>query len=98
VALLQRVFQSVTGDTSDAAIVITTLILASVFTPLRKWLEGIVDRRFKPAESGEVAGAETDFAAGDPAWERRMAVIALEVVRGELDTRAALTRPRPRRG
>src|SRR5205814_2504800 len=40
VTLLQRVFQSVTGDRSDAAIIISTLILASVFTPIRKWLEG----------------------------------------------------------
>jgi hypothetical protein len=83
VALLQRVFQSVTGDRSDAAIVISTLILASVFTPLRKWLEGVVDRRFKgaPAAAGVGSGSNED---ASPEWERRVAAIALRVVRGEL--------------
>jgi hypothetical protein len=89
VALLQRVFQSVTGDRSDAAIVISTLILASVFTPLRKWLEGIVDRRFKPATShGPIEAAEANASASE--WEERMAAIALRVVRTELDARPSL--------
>jgi hypothetical protein len=89
VALLQRVFQSVTGDRSDAAIVISTLILASVFTPLRKWLEGIVDRRFKPAAPhGPIEAVEANPSASE--WEERMAAIALRVVRTELDTRPSL--------
>jgi hypothetical protein len=83
VALLQRVFQSVTGDTSDAAIVISTLILASVFTPMRKWLEGVVDRRFKAGPEPAKAEAGPDV-VGSPAWEGRVAAIALRVVRGEL--------------
>lgn len=87
VALLQRVFQSVTGDRSDAAIVISTLILASVFTPLRKWLEGIVERRFKPAAHSELPIEGADAEAGGPEWEDRVAAIALRVVRSELDAR-----------
>jgi hypothetical protein len=51
VALFQRVFQALTGDTSDFAIVLTTLVLAGTFSPLRKTLEGFVDRHFKPASS-----------------------------------------------
>ncbi len=85
VALLQRVFQSVTGDTSDAAIVISTLILASVFTPLRKWLEGIVDRRFKAPSPPASADVGPDV-VGSPEWEGRVAAIALRIVRGELAT------------
>jgi hypothetical protein len=81
VALLQRVFQSVTGDRSDAAIVISTLILASVFTPLRKWLEGVVDRRFKTAANPPEQAVEP---TGTPEWEGRVAAIALGVVRREL--------------
>lgn len=81
VALLQRVFQSVTGDRSDAAIVISTLILASVFTPLRKWLEGVVDRRFKTVAHPPGEAVE---ATGTPEWEGRVAAIALGVVRREL--------------
>jgi hypothetical protein len=84
VTLLQRVFQSVTGDKSDAAIIISTLILASVFTPVRKWLEGIVERRFKPA-TPLVAGA----AVGAADWDARMTAIARGVVRAELDARAS---------
>lgn len=49
VALLQRLFTALTGDSSDAAAVISALILAAVFTPIRKSIEGVVDRRFKPA-------------------------------------------------
>lgn len=47
VALLQRVFVNLTGDRSDAAIVISTLILAGLFTPARRTLDTIVDRRFR---------------------------------------------------
>jgi hypothetical protein len=81
VALLQRVFQSVTGDKSDAAIIISTLILASVFTPLRKWLEGIVERRFKPAAPGLYAGPATIATADGPEWDARVAAVALRAVR-----------------
>lgn len=85
VALLQRVFQSVTGDRSDAAIVISTLILASIFTPLRKWLEGVVDRRFKAAaHPPELAVEPTE----SPEWEGRVAAIALDIVRRELASAA----------
>lgn len=49
VALFQRLFIALTGNASDAAIVITTLVLAGMFTPIRNSLQGFVDRRFKPA-------------------------------------------------
>jgi hypothetical protein len=48
VAFSQRVFVAVTGDRSDAAIVLATLITASMFTTLRNWLQAFVDKRFKP--------------------------------------------------
>jgi hypothetical protein len=47
IAFFQRLFVAVTGEHSDAAIVITALILASSFTPIKNWLQGIVDKRFK---------------------------------------------------
>jgi hypothetical protein len=49
IALFQKLFLAVTGEQSDAAIVITTLILASSFTPIKNALQGFVDRRFKEA-------------------------------------------------
>jgi len=97
VALLQRVFQSVTGDKSDAAIIISTLILASVFTPLRKWLEGIVERRFKPAASVAANAALTTAAIEGPEWDARVAAVARRVVRAELEARA-IAEPRAESG
>lgn len=46
-ALLQRAFIAATGQTSDAAVVASTLVLATLFTPVRTWLQGVVDRRFR---------------------------------------------------
>jgi len=48
VALFQRLFVAVTGDKSDGAVVITTLVLAGLFTPVRNGLQNFVDKRFKP--------------------------------------------------
>lgn len=48
VALFQRLFMAITGDKSDAAIVITTLVMAALFTPVKNGLQNFVDRRFKP--------------------------------------------------
>jgi GAF domain-containing protein len=47
IALFQKLFVSITREQSDAAIVITTLILASSFTPIKNGLQGVVDKRFK---------------------------------------------------
>ncbi len=44
--LLQTIFVSATGNESDAATIITTLILATAFAPLKKGLEKIAERRF----------------------------------------------------
>jgi hypothetical protein len=49
VVLFQRISVAITGNTSDAAIIVSTLVMASLFTPVRNWLQGFVDRRFKPA-------------------------------------------------
>jgi len=49
ITLSTRLFQSATGERSDAAIVLTTLIVVSFFTPLKNRLQAVVDRRFKDA-------------------------------------------------
>ena len=51
-AILQRLFIQYTGDTSDAAVVMSTLIVAGTFTPVRKSLEGAVERRFSRSRAG----------------------------------------------
>ena len=47
ISLAQRLFIAMTGVSNDAAIVLTTLVVATLYAPLRKRLETIVDRRFK---------------------------------------------------
>jgi hypothetical protein len=46
IALFQRLFTGITGSTSDVAIVLTVLVVAAAFTPIRKALEALVERRF----------------------------------------------------
>jgi hypothetical protein len=45
--LTQRTFVALTGQKSDAAIVLTTLAVATLYTPLRKQVERVVDLYFK---------------------------------------------------
>jgi hypothetical protein len=52
IALSQRVFIVLTGETSDAAIVITTLIVAAAVAPLRTRLQAWVDRQFREVPAG----------------------------------------------
>ena len=68
VAMLQRLSVAVTGDTSDGAAILSALVLATLFTPIRKWIEGIVDRRFKPAvlDGSAAAPLARTFSADDP--------------------------------
>lgn len=47
IGLAQRLFVLSTGASSDAAIVLVTLVVATLYAPLRKRLEKVIDRRFK---------------------------------------------------
>lgn len=46
VVILQRTFQTLTGEGSNLAAVVSTLVLVALFVPVRRYVQEFVDRRF----------------------------------------------------
>ena len=64
-ATLQKLFIALTGQSSDAAIIITVALIATLFTPVRNSLQRLVDSRFKDRKDLErlLTSLETDVGA-----------------------------------
>jgi hypothetical protein len=74
VTLFQKVFLAVTGQRSDAAIVVTVFLLATIFTPARNSVQSIVDKRFKDSRDLErlmkALEHEVESVIGILSWKR----------------------------
>jgi hypothetical protein len=46
IVLLQKAFRAFTGQQSGLAIVVSTLLIAALFTPFRRLIQSFIDRRF----------------------------------------------------
>lgn len=46
IGLMQRIFIALTGEKSDAAVILTTLLVAAAFTPVRERLQAFLKRNF----------------------------------------------------
>jgi hypothetical protein len=46
IVVLQRVFVALTGQKSTLAVVASTLLIAALFQPLKRGIQGFIDRRF----------------------------------------------------
>lgn len=62
VVFLQALFQSVTGQKREIAVIISTLVIAVVFNPLRTRIQKYIDRRFYHSEYN-IQKAMEDFSA-----------------------------------
>jgi hypothetical protein len=78
VPLAQRVSRGVIGSDSDATIVLTTLLVAALVTPVRKRLETVVEGRFR---FGPRPNIDTEALLEDPKFAALVASIAERAAR-----------------
>jgi hypothetical protein len=91
IRLFNWLFASVTGAESELALVLTTLLLATTFTPIKKRLEGVVERRYKSADEVPTRGEDEPL----PQTRAELSALIQQVI--DEDRRSG-RRARPRSG
>jgi hypothetical protein len=92
IRLFNAIFVATTGESSDIALVVTTLLLATTFTPIKSRLERLVSRRLG---SPPPAADATAAVLADPAFNAALDARIREAVDQASPARAR--RPRPDR-
>lgn len=80
IRLFNSLFTAVTNENSDAALVITTLVIAASFTPIKRRLETFVERRFQIAAVATDAGSPGLAAAGTALDDATLVQLAAAIV------------------
>lgn len=86
IPLSHRIFRGLTGEDSDLAIVLTTLLVAALVAPVRKRLEAVVERKFRlnPAPSDQAKEL-----LDDPRFVERVEAIAERAARAAVGERTS---------
>jgi hypothetical protein len=84
------IFVALTGQENEAALVLTTLVLATTFTPIKSYLEKIAAKRFPATPAPVTATAEPDQLVTAPHddLDARIEAIARRVAAEVLEERA----------
>jgi hypothetical protein len=85
VLLLQQIFQTLTGQGSTLAIVVSTLIIAALFSPMRGRIQEFIDQRFyRRKYDAEVTLSNFAALARDEVDMEKLAAALLDVVQYSL--------------
>ena len=81
VVLVQQVLRALTGQASDLALVVSTLAVAALFSPLRRRLQDLIDRRFYRRKYDAVKALEVfTLTARDEVSPQQLAVELIDAV------------------